>query len=103
MTSYDIADVVRAAVALRKKSQPDRASIIDKLIEEALVEFTSLQDDKGAPAARPADAPSEPQKRGFEDIGNWADELGPMSRKPPGLLLLRRRATSPRSKRPTRS
>ncbi len=82
VTSYDIADVVRAAVALRKKSQPDRASIIDKLIEEALLEFTSLQDDKGAPPARPADAPNEPLKLGFEDIGNWADELGPMSRKP---------------------
>jgi serine/threonine-protein kinase len=72
---YDIADVVRAAVALRKKSQPDKASIIDKLIEEALLEFTSLQehDDKPGATAAKADAPA---KVGFEDIGNWADELG---------------------------
>jgi eukaryotic-like serine/threonine-protein kinase len=79
VTAYDVADVVRAAVALRKKSQPDRASIIDKLIEEALLEFTSLQDDKGA---APAPKIDEPLKiGGFEDIGKWADELGPTSRK----------------------
>jgi serine/threonine-protein kinase len=72
VTAYDIAEVVRAAVAMRKKSAPDKASIIDKLIEEALLEFTSLQDDK-APA--PAQKADEPLKLGFEDIGNWADEL----------------------------
>ncbi len=82
VTAYDIANVVRAAVALRKKSQPDRASIIDKLIEEALLEFTSLQDEKGGPAQRPAQPVDEPLKLGFEDIGHWADELGPVSRKP---------------------
>jgi serine/threonine-protein kinase len=82
VTAYDVADVVRASVALRKKSQPDKSSIIDKLIEEALLEFTSLQEDKGAPAARPGEGREEPLKLGFEDISNWADELGPISRKP---------------------
>jgi serine/threonine-protein kinase len=81
VTSYDVAEVVRAAVALRKKSQPDKSSIIDKLIEEALLEFTSLE-DKGAPAARPGEGREEPLKLAFEDIGNWAAELGPVSRKP---------------------
>jgi serine/threonine protein kinase len=79
VTSYDVADVVRASIALRAKSQPDKASIIDKLIEEALLEFTSLQDDKAAPAA-PAAGPDQPLKLGFEDIGNWADDLAPLSR-----------------------
>jgi serine/threonine protein kinase len=79
VTSYDIAEVVHAAVALRKKSQPDQASIIDKLIEEALLEFTSLQDDKAAPATAKSD---EPLKLGFEDIGKWADDLAPLSRQP---------------------
>jgi serine/threonine-protein kinase len=78
VTSYDIAELVRAAVALRKRTQVEKSSIIDKLIEEALLEFTSLQDDKGAAAAAPA-AKDEPLKLGFEDIGNWADELGPAS------------------------
>ena len=79
VTPYDVADVVRAAVALRRKSQPDKSSIIDKLIEEALLEFTSLQEEKDA---APKPALGEPLKLGFEDIGHWADELGPMSRKP---------------------
>jgi serine/threonine protein kinase len=84
VSAYDIAELVRGAMALRKKSQPDKASIIDKLIEEALLEFTSLQDDKAAPAAAKADKPLDPG--GFEDIGNWADEIagtavqGPSSR-----------------------
>ena len=84
VSAYDIAELVRGAMALRKKSQPDKASIIDKLIEEALLEFTSLQDDKAAPAAAKVDKPLDPG--GFEDIGNWADELastavqGPSSR-----------------------
>ncbi len=76
ITAYDVAETVRAAVLLRKKSQPDKSSIIDKLIEEALLEFTSLQDDKAAPAAGGAPAKDEPLKLGFEDIGSWADELG---------------------------
>jgi serine/threonine-protein kinase len=71
-------------MALRKKAQPDKASIIDKLIEEALLEFTSLQDDKAAPAAAKVDEPLK--LGGFEDIGGWADEIanvaapGPTSR-----------------------
>jgi serine/threonine-protein kinase len=75
VSAYDIADLVRAATAQKKKAQPERASIIDKLIEEALLEFTSLQDDK--PAAPAATKAAEPAKGGggFEDIGSWADEL----------------------------
>ena len=74
VTAYDIAELVRAAVAQRKKLSPEKSSIIDKLIEEALLEFTSLQDDKPAPATPGLDAP-EPQRGGFEDIGSWAHEL----------------------------
>ncbi|MFO0613865.1 MAG: serine/threonine-protein kinase [Polyangiaceae bacterium] len=79
VSSFDIAELVRGAMALRKKSQPDKSSIIDRLIEEALFEFTSLTDDKkggaagaGAAAAKAA-KPNEPL--GFEDIGNWALEM----------------------------
>jgi serine/threonine-protein kinase len=84
VSAYDIAELVRGAMALRKKAQPDKASIIDKLIEEALLEFTSLQDDKAAPAAAKVDEPLK--LGGFEDIGGWADEIanvapsGPTSR-----------------------
>jgi serine/threonine-protein kinase len=86
VTSYDIADLVRAAVAQRRKLAPEKSSIIDKLIEEALLEFTSLQDDKAAPDAPGAEV-AELKVGGFEDIGSWADELSvpapaPAARKP---------------------
>jgi len=70
--AYDIAELVRAAMAQRKRGAPEKGSIIDKLIAEALLEFTSLQDDKGQ---APAPKKDEPLKLGFEDIGSWADEL----------------------------
>jgi serine/threonine protein kinase len=73
VSSFDIAELVRGAMALRKKVAPDKASIIDKLIEEALFEFTSLQDGKEPQSATRLD---EPLKiGGFEDIGKWADEI----------------------------
>lgn len=75
VSSFDIAELVRGSMALRKKSAPDKGSIIDKLIEEALFEFTSLQDGKSeAPA--PGPGLDQPLKLGgFENIGNWADEI----------------------------
>ena len=73
VSAFDIAELVRGAMALRKRSAPDKASIIDKLIEEALFEFTSLQDDKAAPSTARLDEPLK--LSGFEDIGKWADEI----------------------------
>jgi serine/threonine-protein kinase len=74
ISAFDIAELVRGAMALRKRTAPDKASIIDKLIEEALFEFTSLTDDKAAPSAAKIDEPLK--LGGFENIGNWADEIG---------------------------
>ena len=74
VSSFDLAELVRGAMALRKKKAPDKTSVIDKLIEEALFEFTSLQEGEGDHAKKP-DAKEEPLKLGFEDIGKWADEL----------------------------
>jgi serine/threonine-protein kinase len=75
VSSFDIAELVRGAMTLRKKKVPDKASVIDKLIEEALFEFTSLQED-GESAGKPQPKAEDPLKLGFEDIGNWADEVG---------------------------
>jgi serine/threonine-protein kinase len=48
VSAFDIAELVRGAMSLRKQRKPDKSSnIIDKLIEEALFEFTSLQDKAG--------------------------------------------------------
>jgi eukaryotic-like serine/threonine-protein kinase len=85
--AYDVADLVRGAMAVRKKSQPDKASIIDKLIEEALLEFTSLPDDKAHASAPKAD---EPLKiGGFEDIEAWAEEINVPASSPPVRDLVR--------------
>jgi serine/threonine protein kinase len=78
VSSFDIAELVRGAMALRKKTQPDKSSIIDKLIEEALFEFTSLTDDKkpgGGGGNASAGPPKSTEPLGFEDIGNWALEM----------------------------
>jgi serine/threonine-protein kinase len=74
ISAFDIAEHVRGAMALRKKTMPDKASIIDKLIEEALFAFTSLQDDQGAPSAAKLDEPLN-LEGGYEEVSNWADEL----------------------------
>ncbi len=76
VSSFDIAELVRGAMALRKKKAPDKTSVIDKLIEEALFEFTSLQED-GGDGKKAAARSEEPLKLGgFDDIGSWADEIG---------------------------
>ncbi|WP_437594764.1 serine/threonine protein kinase [Sorangium sp. So ce1000] len=74
VSAYDIAELVRSAMALRKRAPTsDKASFIDRLIEETLLEFTSLPDDKAAPSTTRL---NEPLKiSAFEDIGKWADEI----------------------------
>jgi eukaryotic-like serine/threonine-protein kinase len=71
VSAFDIAELVRGAMTLRKQKKPDKSSnIIDKLIEEALFEFTSL--DK---AGQAADTKKEDLKLGFEDLGKWVGEV----------------------------
>jgi serine/threonine protein kinase len=74
VSPYDIAELVRGTMSARKKAAPtDRALAIDKLIEEALLEFTSLQKgDQPAPAAA---KPTGGAGAGFEDISKWTDEI----------------------------
>jgi eukaryotic-like serine/threonine-protein kinase len=79
--AYDVAELVRGAMALRKRSQPDKASILDKLIEEALLEFTSLNSDKGRPSLVRADEPHKIDS--FEDIAKWAEEISSPASMPP--------------------
>jgi serine/threonine-protein kinase len=76
VTAWDVAELVRSAMSVRKKAAPEKGSIIDKLIEEALLEFTSLQDDRAQAAAAAKPKMDEPLKiGGFEDIGRWADDI----------------------------
>lgn len=73
VSSFDISELVRGAMSQRKQKKPDKASIIDKLIDEALLEFTSLQDKKDPDSGKPVS--DEPLKLGFDNIGSWIDEV----------------------------
>jgi serine/threonine-protein kinase len=73
VSAFDIAEFVLRAMAQRTKAKPDKGSIIDKLIEEALFEFTSLQDDKAAPLAPKGDQPLA--LGDFVKLDTFADSL----------------------------
>ena len=77
ISSYDIATIVQGTMREKQRVRPPQGSIIDKLIEEALFEFTSLKED-GAPASgnmkTAAAAPLNTDS--FVDPTNWANEIG---------------------------
>ncbi len=85
VSTFDISQLVQGALKERSRHRPVQASIIDKLIEEALLEFTSLTDDKAAPgggAAKPIDTstitgPLKPPAvaGSFVDVGSWIDDI----------------------------
>ena len=73
--SFDIAALVAGAMKEKQKKKPQQGSIIDKLIEEALLEFTSLTDDKAGGDASPQRKPSaeESQATAPLDLGSFVD------------------------------
>ncbi|MDC3958241.1 serine/threonine protein kinase [Polyangium jinanense] len=91
--AHDVAELVSGTVALRKTTDQEKDTTLHKLIEAALLEFNSLQDDprpgapreKSKPEISAAAPPPEERPRGrvshFEDIGKWAEEmdLAPLS------------------------
>jgi serine/threonine-protein kinase len=82
VSNFDIATLVQGTVRDRQKHRQPQGSIIDKLIEEALLEFTSLQaEDTGThrhgkqpPGGGGAARPLNPEA--FIDPTNWAQEIG---------------------------
>jgi eukaryotic-like serine/threonine-protein kinase len=79
VSTFDVAALVLGTMRERQKFRAPQGSIIDKLIEEALFEFTSLKEDEKAEAeaalqsslgARPLDHQT------FVDPTNWASEIG---------------------------
>jgi hypothetical protein len=78
VSTYDIAAIVQSAMKERGKvkSKP-QGSIIEALIEAALLEFTSLTDEEKAEAERKdKSAVKAPAPSGaFVDPTNWADEF----------------------------
>jgi eukaryotic-like serine/threonine-protein kinase len=82
VSTFDIGTLVQGAMRERQRYRPAQTSIIDRLIEEALLEFTSLTDDK-APASRGAWAAAMPvlPKGSQGAVGHgpyassWIDEI----------------------------
>ncbi len=78
VSTFDVAALVLGTMRERQKVRAPQGSIIDKLIEEALFEFTSLKEDEKSEeelkVAPPGARPLDPQA--FIDPTNWAQEIG---------------------------
>ncbi len=103
VSTFEISQLVTGAMKERQRHRPVQASIIDKLIEEALLEFTSLTDDKQGPGGggakpveviRPSASKPPPTGGNYVNMGSWIDEIAVGSRTdddalraslPPGL------------------
>jgi serine/threonine-protein kinase len=87
VSTFDIATIVQSTMREKQRVRPPQGSIIDKLIEEALFEFTSLKED-GAPASTGmrAGASSSPlDANQFVDPTNWANEIAIGEKRPPNF------------------
>jgi serine/threonine-protein kinase len=78
--SFKIATLVQSTVRDKQRARPLQGSIIDKLIEEALFEFTSLQEastvDHGRPSTSQVDVGAAPLSLDrFQNPRDWAREI----------------------------
>jgi serine/threonine protein kinase len=101
VSTFDIANLVQGAMRERQRYRPAQASIIDKLIEEALLEFTSLTDDAAAhESSRRIEVPAFPKgpslgSSGGNYVSSWIDEIAGSNKRddsalhaaPSGLLV----------------
>ena len=82
VTSYDIANLVKEVVERKNKSrQPQEASIIDRLIQEELLRFTSIEDMGDGDPLETGEVPLSPEEVGggatpldatsFENPADW--------------------------------
>jgi serine/threonine-protein kinase len=84
VSTFDIEQLVHGAIKERQRYRPQQQSIIDKLIEEALLEFTSLTDDKKGEGGKGV------VNTGAIGIGSWIDEISvvkPAEKTDPSLPL----------------
>jgi hypothetical protein len=83
VSTFDIEQLARSAIKERSRYRPQQHSIIDKLIEEALFEFTSLTDDQGGGGGgADANTKSAPLLVGTSAAtGSWIDQISPTIRK----------------------
>ncbi len=75
ISTFDIELLVHGAMRDRQRTRPMQHSIIDKLIEEALLEFTSLKEEQPGQARRDSRGPAPLNLGEFEDTSAWINEL----------------------------
>jgi eukaryotic-like serine/threonine-protein kinase len=100
VSTFDIGTLVQGAMRERQRYRPAQTSIIDKLIEEALLEFTSLTDDAAAhgetkPVSMPALHKGNHPLSSAGYVSSWIDEIAGGTKRgvsalhtsPPDLLV----------------
>lgn len=75
ISTFDIELLVQGAMRDRQRTRPMQHSIIDKLIEEALLEFTSLKEDQ--PGGQPKEESQGPVPLNLGDFedSRWINEI----------------------------
>ena len=88
VSSFDVATVVQSTMREKQRVRPPQGSIIDKLIEEALFEFTSLKEEDGQPPQPNAQSQASAHLQQFVNPTDWANEIA-LHNKSPGYDPLR--------------
>lgn len=113
VSAFDIATLVQQVIDARdqeKQQRPkDKASIIGELIDDALFEFTSLEEGSEGDRSTAGDLGAAPLNLGsFENVGDWASDLEdiagslpPTSFQEGNLAALEDESTSPPAARPS--
>jgi serine/threonine protein kinase len=86
VSTFDIEQLVQGAMNERRRYRPQQVSIIDKLIEEALLEFTSLTDDKAGGDGGQTIVPAAPLVGGYIGVASWIDEISVSHKRDPAAL-----------------
>jgi len=91
--AFDVAELVRGSMTTKsRKEAGEGVSIIDKLIQETLFQFTSLQDKE---AAVQGGGNGQPLSLGsFEDFAGWSDKAKAASSTDQATKLLRNTLTA---------
>lgn len=75
VSSHDVADIVRNTVASRKPTTKAKPTTVGKLIEEALLEFKSLEEDNTTEGGTTSERLMRGRVSHFEDIAKWIEEI----------------------------
>lgn len=84
VSSYDVAQIVQGVMREKQRVRPPQGSIIDKLIEEALFEFTSLGEDGAPDSADSSGSPVVPALMTGQFVAptDWASEIAIADKRP---------------------